>query len=206
MQRTRGSKALCQAPPTGLRHGQSATWQHRVSAGARSGSVRGMVRTRVGSGPPPGLDQGLGILCLGILGPCCEWSGPHTEGSRTRPRGLGLHPWGSRTSPRGPVYIYRGSGTLPWRSGLTVDTLEYIIFSSHVAAPGLSTWWGRVLFTTRLEIAVRAPRLYTVVRGTPVSGYRQPRTKQAFSDAQGIAQRNHARAWAMGALFLTEFA
>jgi hypothetical protein len=45
--------------------------------------------------------------------------------------------------------------------GLTVDTLEYIIFSGHVEAPEPTTWWGRVMFTTRL------------VRGTPVSGYRQ---------------------------------
>jgi hypothetical protein len=29
-----------------------------------------------------------------------------------------------------------------------------------------------VLFSTRLEIAAQAPRLHTVVRGTPVSGYR----------------------------------
>jgi hypothetical protein len=57
--------------------------------------------------------------------------------------------------------------------GPTVDTLEGIVFSSHVAALEPSTWWGRVLFTTRLEIAAWAPRLYTVVRGTPVSGYRQ---------------------------------
>jgi hypothetical protein len=34
-------------------------------------------------------------------------------------------------------------------------------------------WWGRVLFATRLEIAVWTPRLHTVIRGTPVSGYRQ---------------------------------
>jgi hypothetical protein len=78
----------------------------------------------------------------------------------------------SNLSRRSGLHI-QGSGTLPWGSGLTVDTLVYIIFSGHVAAPKLSTWWGRVLFTTRLEIAVRAPRLHTVVRGTPVSGYRQ---------------------------------
>jgi hypothetical protein len=58
-------------------------------------------------------------------------------------------------------------------SGPTIDILEYIVLSGHVAALELSTWWGRVLFTTRLEIATRAPRLHTVVRGTPVSGYRQ---------------------------------
>jgi hypothetical protein len=45
---------------------------------------------------------------------------------------------------RSGLYI-QGSDTFPWGSGLTVDTLEYIIFSSHVAAPEPSTWWGRVL-------------------------------------------------------------
>jgi len=34
-------------------------------------------------------------------------------------------------------------------------------------------WWGRVLFTVWLRNDVRAPRLHAVVRGTPVSGYRQ---------------------------------
>jgi hypothetical protein len=34
-------------------------------------------------------------------------------------------------------------------------------------------WWGRVLFTARLEIVAWARYLHTVVRGTPVSGYRQ---------------------------------
>jgi hypothetical protein len=73
---------------------------------------------------------------------------------------------------RSGLYI-QGSGTFPWGSGPTVDTLEYIVFSGHVAAPEASTWWGRVPFTTRLEIAARVPCLHTVVRGTPVSGYRQ---------------------------------
>jgi hypothetical protein len=58
-------------------------------------------------------------------------------------------------------------------SGSTVDTLENIVFAGHVAALESSTWWGRVLFTTRLEIVARTPRLHTVVRGTPISGYRQ---------------------------------
>jgi hypothetical protein len=66
----------------------------------------------------------------------------------------------------------QGSGTFPWGSRHTVGILEYIVFSGHVAAPEPSTWWGSVLFTTRLEIAAQAPRLHTVVRGTPVSGYR----------------------------------
>jgi hypothetical protein len=67
----------------------------------------------------------------------------------------------------------QGSGTFPWGSGLAADTLEYIFFSDRMAAPEPSTWWGRVLFTTRLEIATWTPCLHTVVRDTPVSGYRQ---------------------------------
>jgi hypothetical protein len=66
----------------------------------------------------------------------------------------------------------QGSGIFPRGFGPTIDTLEDIVFSGHVAALEPSTWWGRVLFTTRLEIATRAPRLHTVVRGTPVSWYR----------------------------------
>ena len=60
----------------------------------------------------------------------------------------------------------QGFDTFPWGSGPSLDILEYIVLSGHVAALELSTWWGRVLFTTRLEIATRAPCLHTVVRGT----------------------------------------
>jgi hypothetical protein len=93
---------------------------------------------------------------------------------------------GSGTRPRGPVCargdpgpypevrpVYAGVRHSPMGSGPTADTLEYIVFSGHVAAPEPSTWQGRVLFTTRLEIAAWAPCLHAVVRGTPVSGYRQ---------------------------------
>jgi hypothetical protein len=66
----------------------------------------------------------------------------------------------------------QGFDTFPWGSGPTFDILEYIVFSGHVATRKPSTWWGRVLFTTRLEIAAWAPCLHTAVRGTPVSGYR----------------------------------
>jgi hypothetical protein len=45
---------------------------------------------------------------------------------------------------RSGLYI-QGSGTFPWGSGLTIDTLEYIIFFGHVAPPEPSTWWGRML-------------------------------------------------------------
>jgi hypothetical protein len=67
----------------------------------------------------------------------------------------------------------QGSSTFPWGYGPIVDTLEDIVFSGHVASLEPSMWWGRVLFTMRLEIAARAPCLRTVVRGTPVPGYQQ---------------------------------
>jgi hypothetical protein len=75
------------------------------------------------------------------------------------------------TRRSGP-YI-QGSDTFPRGSGPTTDTLEDIVFSGHVAALEPSAWWGRVLFTVRLEIVVRAPCLHIVVRGTLVSGYQQ---------------------------------
>jgi hypothetical protein len=86
--------------------------------------------------------------------------------------GYGLCSWRSWTLPRRSVCIYRGPAP-SHGSRLTVDTLEYIIFSGHVAVLEPSTWWGRALFTTRLEIATWVSRLHTVVRGTPISGYRQ---------------------------------
>jgi hypothetical protein len=46
---------------------------------------------------------------------------------------------------RRPSMYIQGSDNFPWGSGLTVDTLEYIIFSGHVAAPEPSTWTCRVL-------------------------------------------------------------
>jgi hypothetical protein len=46
---------------------------------------------------------------------------------------------------RRPSLYIQGSGTFPWGSRLTVDTLEYIIFSGHVAVPEASTWWGQTL-------------------------------------------------------------
>jgi hypothetical protein len=43
---------------------------------------------------------------------------------------------------RRSVLHIQGSDTFPWGSGPIVDTLEDIVFSGHVAAPELSTWWG----------------------------------------------------------------
>jgi hypothetical protein len=66
-----------------------------------------------------------------------------------------------------------GSGTFSWGSESTEDIMVYATFSGHEAAPESSMWWGRVPFITRLEIDARVPHLHTVVRGTPVPGYRQ---------------------------------
>jgi hypothetical protein len=109
--------------------------------------------------------------CPRIPGPCCEWPGPHTEGSGTHPRGPvrargGLGPYPEVWS------VYTGVQHFPMGSGPIVDALEHIVFSGRVAALEPSVWWGRVLFATRLEIAAWTPRLHTVARGTPVSGYR----------------------------------
>jgi hypothetical protein len=65
-----------------------------------------------------------------------------------------------------------GSGTFPWGSGPTVDTLEDIVFPGHVAALEPPTWRGHVLFVTRLRIAAWTPHLHTIVTGTPFPGYR----------------------------------
>jgi hypothetical protein len=130
-----------------------------------------MVRTRVSTGPPPGLDQGLGILSLGIPGPYCEQLGSLL-------RGLGPIPgvWFVLVEvlilARRSRLCIQGSSTSPWGFGITVATLEYIVSSGHVTTPELPMWRGRVLFTVRLEIAARAPCLHTVVRGTPDSRYR----------------------------------
>jgi hypothetical protein len=55
-----------------------------------------------------------------------------------------VHVGGPGPSWRSRLYI-QGSGTFPWGSGLTVDTLEYITFFRHVAAPEPPTWWSQVL-------------------------------------------------------------
>jgi hypothetical protein len=74
--------------------------------------------------------------------------------------GLGARPRGPGTLvaildlTRGSGPYTQGSGTFPWGSRPTVDILGYIVFSSgHVADLGSTTWRGRALFTTRLEIA-----------------------------------------------------
>jgi hypothetical protein len=95
---------------------------------------------------------------------------PAVSGPDPSQRGLGPVP-GVRFVPvevldlaRRSGLCIQGSDNLPWGSGPTVDTLEYIVFSGHVVAPEPSTWWGWMLFTTRLEIAAWAPCLHAVVK------------------------------------------
>jgi hypothetical protein len=52
--------------------------------------------------------------------------------------------------------VHPGVRHFPWGSGPTVATLEYIVSSGHVVAPEPPTWRVQVLFTTRLELAMRA--------------------------------------------------
>jgi hypothetical protein len=66
-----------------------------------------------------------------------------------------------------------GSGTFPWESRSTDNIMVYVTFSGHLAAPESPTWWGQALFIACLEIDARVSRLHTIVRGTPVPGYRQ---------------------------------
>jgi hypothetical protein len=52
--------------------------------------------------------------------------------------------------PGGPS-VYAGVRHFPCGSGSTIYTLEDFVFSGHVATREPSTWWDRVLFTTRLD-------------------------------------------------------
>jgi hypothetical protein len=129
-----------------------------------------------------------------VLGPHCRRSGPHTGGGPDPILGVRSIHLGVLDQPGGPDRISRGPTLSHGGSGLTIDALEYITFSGHVAAPEPPTWWVRCCcwprvvtqgwgesqpgpthnsFTTRLKIATWVLRLHTVVRGTLVLGYRQ---------------------------------
>jgi hypothetical protein len=90
----------------------------------------------------------------------------------TCPRGLVCTCGGPEPRPE-VRSVYPGVQHFPWGSRPNVDTLEYIVSSGHVVAPEPPTWGGRVLFAARLKIAAWTSCLYTVVRGTPDSWYRQ---------------------------------
>jgi hypothetical protein len=139
---------------------------------------RGAEAYTVRSGHVSALDPRLALIKAWVFfvpesrDPAMSGPDPTQGGSGTHPRVRFAPVEVLDLAPRSSLYT-QGSDTFPWGSGPTVDTLEYIVFSGHVAAPEPSTRWGRVQFTTRLEIVAWAPRLHTVVRGTPVSRYRQ---------------------------------
>jgi hypothetical protein len=89
------------------------------------------------------------MFCPGTLGPHCGWPGPHTGGLNLI-LGVRFTQWRSWAKPNleaWTVYtgVRHGSGTLPWGFRLTVDALEYITFSEHVATPDPPMWWGQAL-------------------------------------------------------------
>jgi hypothetical protein len=92
------------------------------------------------------------------LGPHHGQSGPHTVGSGSHSRGLVRTRGGPGPTWGSGLYI-QGSGTFPWGSGLTVDALECITFSGHVAALEPPTWWGQAL----LLVQSSRPRLGQVM-------------------------------------------
>jgi hypothetical protein len=110
--------------------------------------------------------------CQGL--PCPRtslWSGPYSEGSGPHPRDPVMLSWESRAVIGGPGCAYVRCSFMEVRSKWYI--LGCIIFSCHVVPLKPPTWWGAVLFIVRLGNVVRAPRLHTVVGGTPDSGYRQ---------------------------------
>jgi hypothetical protein len=79
---------------------------------------------------------------------------PTQRGPRPVP-GVRVAPVGVLDLTRRSGLHVQGSDTFPWGSGPSVDILEYILFPGHVATPEPPTLQGRVLFTTRLEVATR---------------------------------------------------
>jgi hypothetical protein len=116
------------------------------------------------------------------------------QGVRIPFQGSGSHTWRSWTKLGGPDRIYRGpapshggpdSLVIPQSMSLSLDTWRH---RTHPCGGVRCCCWPRVVargcgeswpgptyssFTTRLKIAVWVLRLYTVVRGTLVSGYQQ---------------------------------
>jgi hypothetical protein len=91
------------------------------------------------------------VFCPGTLGPYCGRPGPHTGGGGGSDPILGVlsvHVGVLDQTWRSGLYI-QGSDTFPWGSRLTVDALEYITFSRHVAAPDPPMWWGQALLLTQ---------------------------------------------------------
>jgi hypothetical protein len=135
----RSPEASCRVPPVSLCH--VAASGLRLSGEQKCMQI-GPEHTRAG------LDtcqlRTLAWALSKVLGPQCGRSGPHTGESGSHSRGPVRTCGGPGPTWRSGLYI-QGSGTFPWGSGPTVDAMEYIIFSGHVAAPEPPTWWGQAL-------------------------------------------------------------
>jgi hypothetical protein len=111
-------------------------------------SVCGQVRTRVGTGPPP--KPWLKLWCVlswnleTLLWAARTPYGGGGGGPNPIPGIRSVHVGVLDQTWRSGLYI-QGSDTFPWRSGLTVDVLQYITFSRHVAALDPPMWWGQAL-------------------------------------------------------------
>jgi hypothetical protein len=122
----------------------------------------GSHQTRSGhvSAPDPRLGPNKAHVCsvLEPWDPTVGGPDPIWGGSVSHSRGPVRTRGGPRPTWRSGLYI-QGAGTFPWGFGLTVDALEYITFSIHVAAPKPPTWWGQVLLLAQSS----RPRLVRVM-------------------------------------------
>jgi hypothetical protein len=137
-----------------------------IGSPAERGAQAHGIRPEHVSVPDPCSCQG--FPCPGTLlqpGPYSEGSGPHPRDPDTLTRE-------SQATIGGPGCAYRGPA-LPRGGPARLIHPGCIIFPCHMVPLDLPMWWGRALFTVWLRNDVRAPRLHTVVRGTPDSGYQQ---------------------------------
>jgi hypothetical protein len=84
------------------------------------------------------------MLCPRTLGPHCGRLGLHTGGPDPILGVRFAHMEVLDQTWRPRPYI-QGSGTFPWGSEHTGDTLENVTFSRHMAAPDPPMLWGQVL-------------------------------------------------------------
>jgi hypothetical protein len=93
-------------------------------------------------------------------------------GIQTPSKGPGTLTQESWVTIGGTSCAYRGLA-LPCGGPARLTHPGCTIFPCHMVPLDLPMWWGRALFTVWLRNGVRAPCLHTVVRCTPVLGYRQ---------------------------------
>jgi hypothetical protein len=134
------------------------------SSPERGAHAQSKAWTRVSTGPllTPGFPLSRDLVVARTL----------LRGIWTPSKGLSMLTWESRAVIGGPGCAYRGPVPLA-EVRFKWYILGCIIFLRHMAPLERPTWWVRALFTAWLGNVVWAPRLHTVVRGTPYSGYQQ---------------------------------